>query len=260
MENYTIKKCDDIEYLQFNKLLEFQDDLKHAFTLKTYNVGLDKKDTNIDFNFNKISNILNIEKEQIYKPKQSHSSNIVEITDGKEDLINVDGLITDRINKALVISIADCICLMMYDPKNKVIANIHSGWKGTLQKIGQKAVNIMMNDYNCRPDNIICCIGPSIRKDHFLVNKDVEEMFESKFSDYIKHNQIIEETNECNEKGKQYKIDSVLINKLMLEELGLLSKNIIDSNICTICNKDKFHSYRAEGEDFCKNMGIMMLR
>ncbi len=260
MENYTIKRNEDVEYLQFNKLLEFQDDLEHAFTLKTFDVGLNKEETNLDFNFNKISRVLNVEKEQIYKPKQTHSSNIVQITDGKENLMNVDGLITDKNNRALVISIADCICLMIYDPKNKVIANIHSGWKGTLQKIGQKAVNIMINDYNCRPDNIICCIGPSIRKDHFLVNKDVAEFFEDKFSDYIKNNQIIEETDEYNEKGKQYKIDSVLINELMLEELGLLSTNIIDSNICTICSKDKFHSYRAEGKDFCKNMGIMMLK
>lgn len=129
-----------------------------------------------------------------------------------------------------------------------------------MQKIGLKAVNIMINDYNCRPDNIICCIGPCIRKDHFLVNKDVEELFKNKFSDYIKHNEIIEETDEYNEKGKQYKIDSVLINKLVLEELGVLNKNIIDSNICTICNKDKFHSYRVEGKDFFKNMGIMMLK
>ena len=260
MENYIIKKNDYIEFLQFNKLLEFKDELEHAFTLKTFDVGLNKEETNSKVNFEKISKLLNVEMNCIYKPKQKHTSNVVQIIDGKESLINVDGLITDKSKKALVISIADCICLMMYDPKNKVIANIHSGWKGTLQKIGQKAVNIMINDYNCRPDNIICCIGPSIRKDHFLVNKDVAELFEDKFSDYIKNNQIIEETDEYNEKGKQYKIDSVLINKLMLEELGLLGTNIIDSNICTICNKDKFHSYRAEGKDFCKNMGIMMLK
>lgn len=134
MENYTIKTGDDIEYLQFNKLLEFQDDLAHGFTLKTFNVGLNKEESNLDFNNEKISRLLNIEKEKIYKPKQTHSSNIVQIINGKENLINVDGLITDKIKKALVISIADCICLMMYDPKNKVIANIHSRLEGNIAK------------------------------------------------------------------------------------------------------------------------------
>ena len=63
-----------------------------------------------------------------------------------------------------------------------------------------------------------------------------------------------------NQKGKQYKIDTVLVNKLMLNEMGVLKKNIIDSEICTICEKDKFFSYRIFGQNYKNNIGLMMLK
>ena len=63
-----------------------------------------------------------------------------------------------------------------------------------------------------------------------------------------------------NEKGIQYKIDAVLINKLILKENGILDKNIIDSEICTVCNSNDFHSRRVEGVDYEVNTGLMMLK
>ncbi len=260
MSNVVFVKKDDIEYMQFKKLLEFQDELTHAYTLKTYGIGLNKDIENTNKVFEILANTFNFSKEDIIKTKQTHTNNIVEINDKEVSLENTDGIITDKKEKAILTSTSDCICFMLYDPQNKVIANIHSGWKGTSKRIIQNAISLMIKDYDCKVNNIICCIGPSLRKDHFLVNQDVVDIFQNEFYNYIKKSPIIEETDLTNQKGKQYKIDTILINKLMLKEMGVLKQNIIDSEICTMCENDKFFSYRIFGQNYKNNIGLMMLK
>ena len=77
----------------------------------------------------------------------------------KEELENVDGLITNKENISLVTTNADCILFLFYDPVKKVIANVHSGWKGTFQKIAEKALLKMINCYRCSPEDIEIYIG-----------------------------------------------------------------------------------------------------
>ena len=90
-------------------------------------------------------------------------------------------MITNKKNIILTTTNADCILLLFFDPVKKVIANTHSGWKGTLQEISVKTVNKMKEEYGCDPKDIIVCICPSIRKCHFEVDKDVYEMFYNQF-------------------------------------------------------------------------------
>ena len=250
MKNVTIKKTDNIEYLQFNKLLEFQDELIHAYTLKTFDFGLDKRIDRKKESLKILADTFNFSENDIIQGNQKHTDNVVEIRNQEVSLENTDGLITDRKQKALLTATADCICFLIYDPQNKVIANIHSGWKGTTKRIIQKAIYMLIKDYNCKHENIICCIGPALRKDHFLVNQDVLEIFENEFADYWRKYAIAEETDLENEKGKQ----------LMLKELGIIEKNIVDSEICTMCKKDMFYSYRVYGKDYKNNIGLIMKR
>ena len=137
---------------------------------------------------------------------------------------------------------------MFFDPVNKVIANVHSGWRGTIQRISVKTVQKMVNKFNCKPENIICCICPSIRKCHFEVENDVKEIFEKEFRDLK-----IEQNNDIMEKQKdkeKWNIDTVLINKILLKQEGLKQENIIDSGICSVCNSDLIHSYRVEKQGY----------
>ena len=138
---------------------------------------------------------------------------------------------------------ADCILLLFFDPVKKVIANTHSGWKGTLQRISVETVKKMEEKYGSNPQDIICCICPSIRKCHFEVEREVKEQFENEFKDV---ENFIEETVP----DKKWNIDTVHINKEILKKAGLLEKNIIDSGICSVCNSDQIHSFRAEGEKY----------
>ena len=248
--------------------------------------------------FDKIAQSLNIDKTKIILPKQTHTDNIriieeKEIIDSnnnctkKEDLDNktnyikkdnldnidsnlvtnlfyklrdIDGLITNVKCAILATTFADCTPLFFYDPIKNVIGNIHSGWPGTTKKIGAKAVDMLVNKMGCNPKNILCFIGPHIRKECFLVNDEVKEIFENTFLDICKKYNVIEETNLHNEKGKQYRIDTTLINKIMLKEKGILEENIFDCNLCTVCNKDMFHSRRAEGINYEVNTGIIYLK
>ena len=248
--------------------------------------------------FDKIAQSLNIDKTKIILPKQTHTDNIriieeKDIIDSnnnctkKEDLDNktnyikkdnldnidsnlvinlfyklrdIDGLITNVKCAILATTFADCTPLFFYDPIKNVIGNIHSGWPGTTKKIGAKAVDMLVNKMGCNPKNILCFIGPHIRKECFLVNDEVKEIFENTFLDICKNYNVIEETNLHNEKGKQYRIDTTLINKIMLKEKGILEENIFDCNLCTVCNKDMFHSRRVEGINYEVNTGIMYLK
>lgn len=291
MENYYILDDGKTQLLKFKKLDDFKDKIELAISLKTYNNGFKyeiKDDVHEDVRLTKFDNIaksLNIDKRKIILPKQEHTDNIRIIEKDeiikkgnslKEDNINnidanlvtklfyklrdIDGLITNVKGAILATTFSDCTPLFFYDPIKNVIANIHSGWVGTTKKIGAKTVDILVSQMDCKPKNILCFIGPHIRKDHFLVNDDVKEIFENTFQDICKKNNVIEETNLHNGKGKQYKIDTTLINKLMLYEKGILEKNIYDCNLCTVCNKDMFHSRRAEGIDYEVNTGIMYLK
>ena len=269
-ENVIHVKKDGIEYLQFKKLLEYSNLIKHAYVL-----GLDKnfrtarpanqKITQQEYelaekSYKTLCKELDVDYNNIIKTNQSHTDNI-EIVKEKinknapdfDVYKNTDGLITNKNKLLLSTTNADCILLIFFDPVKKVIANVHSGWKGTLKRISVKTVLKMQKEYGCSAEDIICCISPSIRKCHFEVDKDVYEMFFNEFQDLNNLNEIIEKVE------NKWHIDTVLINKIILKKQGLKEKNIIDSGICSVCNKDIVHSFRAEGENYGLSTAVISL-
>lgn len=270
-ENIIHIKKDKIEYIQFRRLLKYP--LVHAFTLKKYgidfgsNVTFEKEKNKFINNYKVLAESLNINYKRIFRPLQTHTDiikNVEEkdLTDNfefREEFKDVDGVITKQKEIFLSLLYADCTPLIFYDPIKNVIANTHSGWKGTLMKIGQKTVQKMKKDYNCNPKDIICCIGPCIKKCHFEVEEDVKDLFYKEFEYTNRIDEIIEKNRIENGKQK-YNIDTTLINKIILEEEGLLKDNIIDSKICTVCNSNLIHSYRAEKEKAGRNTMLIGLK
>lgn len=250
-------KKDNIEYIQFKKLLEYEDILKHAICFKPLNFTMNETEKDIvNESYIKICRELQISSENIIDKKQTHSDNVVVINmDNKEKFLdNTDGCITKEKNIAIPIITADCIPFLLFDSQKRIIANVHSGWKGTVQRIIEKTVKMMIKEFECNPLDLICCVGPSIGKCHFEVKEDVKEIFEKEFKDMLDKN-IISNSN----KNDSYYIDTILINKLMLVNLGLKESNIIESNICTVCNIDRFHSYRVEKEKAGRNLSLITL-
>lgn len=261
-ENVIHVKTETIEYLQFRKLLEYPE-ITHAYSLGR-NVNFRNKQ-NIEetiANYKKLCDELHVDVKNVVKPRQTHTNCVKKVIEKQnknapdfniEYYKNTDGLVTNKKQIILSTTNADCILIMFFDPVKKVISNIHSGWRGTLQKISVKAVEKMITEYKSNPKDIICCICPSIRKCHFEVEKDVKDLFEKEYHNLPNYNEIIEETKP----NKKWNIDTVLINKLLLEEMGLKKENIIDSGICGMCNSDLIHSYRAQKEGFGLNTALI---
>ena len=266
-ENVIHVEKEGIQYLQFRKLLKYSDIITHGYSL-----GIDKNFRTARANkqklpeqeakkaikdYENLGKCIDIKLNKMVKPNQAHTDKIqiVEkhILENEPDFNlevydKTDGLITNKKDIALATTNADCILLLFFDPVNKVIANVHSGWRGTIQRISVKTVQKMVNKFNCKPENIICCICPSIRKCHFEVENDVKEIFEKEFKDLK-----IEQNNDIMEKQKdkeKWNIDTVLINKILLKREGLKQENIIDSGICSVCNSDLIHSYRVEKQGY----------
>ncbi len=248
------KNIEGTEFIQFRKLLEFPN-VKHCYTLRKNDINVQIKGndkSNLIQSYKKVAKALEFDYENIVKPHQTHTDRIEVVNNIKEEFDEVDGVITNKRNVFLCTTSADCISLLFYDDNKKVIADVHSGWKGTLQKIGKKAVQKMEKEFSCNPKDIICCIGPSIRKCHFEVDEDVMRLFKNEFEYTKRIGEIIEKGREDKDKQK-YNIDTILINKIILQEAGVLPSNIIDSGICTVCNSSSFHSFRVDGDASGRN-------
>lgn len=253
-ENIVHIEKNEIEFLKFKKLDEHEEIL-HAFSLKPLNF---RNKPGIEDNYKTLLNVLNIEYSSLVKITQSHTDNIITISCKKNNnsadinldyLQDVDGIITDKSNIALATTSADCLCVILYDTKNKVIANVHSGWRGTFKKITFKAVQKMINEYGSNPKDIEAFLMPAIRKCHFEVDLDVMELCKNTF-EYIGDIDKIISKGRNIEGVQKYNIDNILINKLLLKEAGVLENNIFDSGICSVCNSEKVHSRRSDGENF----------
>lgn len=257
-EKIICKEYKGMEYIQFKKLLDMG--IKHAYTLKGVNTNFRSDSKEEKECYSKIYEAIGLDVNTLVKPLQKHTSNVkcIDKVYPRGAFPNTDGLITDKPNIALTTTNADCILFMFYDPVKKVIANVHSGWKGTFQKIAEKAVVKMITNYKCNPENIYCFISPSIRKCHFEVDEDVKDLCEYIFKFTGKTNEFIEKGKLVDNKQK-YMIDTVFINRILLTKIGLKDENIIDCDICSVCNSDKVNSYRAEGKDFKLATSIISL-
>lgn len=265
---------DGVQYLQFRKLLEYSDILAHGYSLgidKNFRTARAKNAEPITKeeleeakkDYSDLCNALETNYIDVVKPNQAHTKNVKKVE--KHIKINepdfnlkeydlIDGLITNKSNILLATTNADCILLMFFDPIKKAIANIHSGWKGTLQRISVETVEKMRKEYGSNSKDIICCICPSIRKCHFEVEKDVQTLFENEFKD-LKLDEIIERKSE-----NKWLIDTVKINEEILQKAGLKKENIVDCGICSVCNSDLIHSYRVEKEKYGLSTAIIGLK
>ena len=159
---------------------------------------------------------------------------------GPSDIRHTDGLYTDEPNVALVTFFADCVPLLFLDPEKKVIAASHSGWRGTVAEIGRITVEALVKDFGCNPNDILAGIGPSIGPCCFEVDMPVASEFLQKPS----WAPFVGRLNGTN----KYKVDLWSVNKLILEDSGLLPEHIDCKPICTCCNENLFYSHRRDGE------------
>ncbi len=145
-----------------------------------------------------------------------------------------DALITQQKGLHLVISVADCMPVMIYDHRKNVIANIHSGWRGTQKNIVRKTIDVMKIEFGCNAKDMLVFMGPAISKKNFEVDKDVADMFDKKYVELKPDSQ------------EKYLVDT---GKMVYDNLissGILSENIERYSLCTYNESEMLHSYRRD--------------
>lgn len=232
--------------------------VKHCFTTRvggvsegiysTLNTSITKDDPieNVRRNLELVCKAIGIDYTKLVFSKQTHEDNIRIVTEadiGKgltmpSDITNADGLMTNIPGIPLITFYADCVPLFFLDKRNRAIAVTHSGWRGTVLKIGAKTLKQMAEVYGTKPEDCLVGIGPSLEMSCFEVGPEVAEQFMNSFDNWL---QIIKPL----ENGK-YIINLWEANKLMLTALGIPEGNITISGFCTKCNEELFFSYRRD--------------
>ena len=201
-------------------------------------------------NFRRMGEALGVRCEDMVLSQQTHTTNIRIVTDedrGKgitreRDYTDIDGLITNVPGICLVTTYADCVPLYFLDPVKKVIALSHSGWRGTVGKIGKKTVELMHDNFGSDPDDILAAVGPSVCQDCYEVSADVTDRFREVFDRSVWDELFYEKSD-----GK-YQLDLWKANEKIFLEAGIRKDHIAVTNVCTHCNSEILYSHRAMGD------------
>lgn len=237
----------------------------YAFMNLSYTRG-DEKEA-VDENFRRIAACLGSESGDMVCSDQTHTDHIRLVTaedKGKgvtreKDYRDVDGLITQEKGIVLCTFFADCVPLFFVDPVKKAIGLSHSGWRGTVQKIGKKTVEEMGKAFGTDPKDVYAAIGPSICQDCYEVSEDVIEEVRGAFSEMtfgdssLQKNEVFAEQLSGGEtcplyyptKPGKYQLNLWEANRLIMLEAGIPASQIEVTDLCTCCNPEFLFSHRA---------------
>ncbi len=207
--------------------------------------NVDDTRANVEENRRRFFNALQIPESSVAFPVQCHSNKVlVARKTGRYEAC--DGLITLQRNVFLAVSVADCVPIFLFDRNTKAIAGVHAGWRGTCSHIVNNAVRLMKKEFAVNATDLVAFIGPSAGKCCYEVGGEVASQFEPKF---------VEEG-----KNHKFKLDLKSANYSQLLSEGVPAENIEVHSACTICSSERFHSYRRDGKESGRMLGIIGVR
>ena len=248
------KTVDGVPFLSY-PMLEETGIVHHGFSTKlggvskgcwaTMNISTTRGDDpeDVEENQRRIARAIGVKPEDMTFTNQTHTTNVavVRAEDKGRRFMETDGMITNVPGICLVTFYADCVPLYFVDPVKKAIGLSHSGWRGTVGKIGKVTVELMQKTYGSDPKDILAAIGPSICQDCYEVSEDVIVKFQKSFEEKYWPELFYQKEN-----GK-YQLNLWKANELVFEEAGILKKHIAVTNVCTHCNPDILFSHRTTG-------------
>jgi YfiH family protein len=182
------------------RVIDYISEIKDKFDLIVTKRSVDAKNKE---ELKTICEEINIEIDNITSNNQVHSDIVNIITDKNiSQKSEGDALITNLKNVPLLVFTADCVPIAIMDTKNKAIGLVHSGWRGTFDKISEKTIKAMQENYGTNPEDLICVILPSIGKCCYCVSDDLAQKFYDKFSN------ICSDVYEIREEGCEIKVDT----------------------------------------------------
>ena len=201
-------------------------------------------------NYHRIAKSIGVKCENMVLSQQTHTTNVRVVTEkdkGKGivkplDYTDVDGMVTNIHGICLVTFYADCVPLYFVDSVQKAIGLSHSGWRGTVGKIGKETIRKMEEQYGSDPKDILAAVGPSICKDCYEVSEDVILEFQKNFKERYWKDLFYRKEN-----GK-YQLDLWKANEIIFKESGILPEHIAVTNVCTHCNSEILYSHRTSGD------------
>lgn len=245
----------DLSYITFPKLAACGA-VRHVFSTRkggvsegqfsSMNLSFRNGDSreNVLENYERLCGAVGIKTSHLVLTRQTHTKNIAVVTredcgigHSRPEFSDIDGLITNESGVALVTQFADCTPVLLCDPKKRVIANVHAGWRGTVQNIAGCAVEKMVREFGCQREDLIAAIGPCIGPCCYEVDDPVYEAF---LPLGIALKKIFTPTT----KG-HYQLDLREANRQLLLKAGVPADNIDVSDLCTCCNAEELHSHRA---------------
>jgi len=218
-------------------------------------------------NRRKFFGAIRAEKMRVVTLRQVHSD-IVHLADSSKaataETPKADALITREPGVLLVVQTADCVPILLADPKRRAVAAIHSGWRGTLRRIAAKALGRMQLEFGTRPKDVIAALGPGIGRCCYEVGSDVAREFHAQFPaarDWFDgpFDALASGENDPNwlpwltmmppghpPPSPRVHLDLIAANRAILADAGVPLRQISASGFCTACRTDLFFSYRRE--------------
>ncbi|RGY02306.1 peptidoglycan editing factor PgeF [Blautia sp. OF03-15BH] len=200
-------------------------------------------------NFRRIAESIGFSEKDLVFSMQTHTANVRRV--GREDCgrglerpvgyCDVDGLVTNEPGVVLATFYADCVPLFFVDPVHHCIGLSHSGWRGTVGKIGKATVEAMAKEFGSEPGDLLAAVGPSICQECYEVSEEVIGLFRENFAEELWPKLFYRKDN------GHYQLNLWEANRLIFQEAGILPQHITVTDICTACNPELLFSHRASG-------------
>lgn len=258
-EHMRVNQKGEMVYLTY-PLLEETGMVNHLFTTRmggvsegiyrSMNLSYTRGDSReaVDENFRRVAGALSCSVEDIVCSDQTHTTNLRVVgradggkgITGKRDYSDVDGLLTDEPGVYLATFFADCVPLYFVDTKRAAIALAHSGWRGTVARMGRCVVEKMKEVYGTDPADLVAAVGPSICQECYEVSEDVADAFAAEFRKPGQEQEILYAKG-----GGKYQLDLWRANEIVLAEAGIPAERIQVTDLCTCHNHRYLFSHRA---------------
>ena len=255
-EQIFVERQRGVPYLSY-PLLENTGIVNHGFSTRlggvstgcfsSMNISLTRGDDPeaVKKNRELIAQAIGVEVTDFTYTQQTHTTNVKRVyaRERGQSFPETDGMITDVPGICLVTSYADCVPLYFVDPVKKAIGLSHSGWRGTVGKIGKNTVQLMQENFGSKPEDLLAAVGPSVCMDCYEVSEDVIEQFKEAFEKKYWEDLFYKKEN-----GK-YQLNLWKANELIFLENGILPEHMAITNVCTHCNSKILYSHRTMGNN-----------
>jgi hypothetical protein len=199
----------------------------------------------VNINRSKIANKYGFDVSDLRYMNQVHGNNIEIVDyDSPNLILECDGIITKEKNLPLMVQIADCIGIVLFDPIKDIIGVAHAGRNGTFLDISSKMIDKMVECFQSTPSDIQAYLSPSIQKCCYEVDEKMANFVSNNFGQEFVHGRFI---------------DLQGINKMQLQKSGLSEENIHISTTCTKCSGEAYFSYRNDS-DCGRFSAVVMLK